>query len=238
VVDVKLEFAQKQSAFRIPVLMVIEPERINIEGQNNIEKETLLLSLIERGLRAQPRTGMLLTGQLYVHLSMYPDGAPQKIKQAGPYPVIPSIPGATEEITAGISNFIKRLERLPLEQIGNDLSASLKHIRHLTASEDWVAALSTLRRSLNQLDQFTAALNSDVTPDVRTALEQLQRTLAQAEHTLTAAEGIVGGNAPLGYDLQLMMRELTKAGRAVTTLADYLQRNPDALIFGKGAPLP
>jgi paraquat-inducible protein B len=238
VVDVKLEFTPAQSNFRIPVLLVIEPERIAVAGNDASDREGLIFKLIEKGLHAQLRTGMLLTGQLYVHLSMFSDQAPKKITQAGPYRVIPSIPGTTEEVTTGIANFLQRLEKLPLEQIGTDLSASLKHIRHLTASEDWITALSTLRRSLTQLEQFTAALNSEVTPEVKTALEQLQRTLAQTEQTLAAAEGVVGGHAPLGYDLQLMVRELTKAGRAVTTLADYLQRNPSALVFGKGAPPP
>ncbi|RJQ68900.1 MAG: MCE family protein [Desulfobacteraceae bacterium] len=238
VVDVKLEFSEKQSAFRTPVLMVIEPERIDIAGENKVDKEGLILKLIERGLRAQARTALLLTGQLYVHLSMYPEAAPQKLRHAGPYAVIPSVPGTTEEITSGITTFLKRLEKLPLEQIGSDLSASLGHIRQLVASEDWVAALGSLRHSLNQLESFTAALNSEVAPEFKTALAQLQRTLAQSEHTLSAAEGLVGGNAPLGYDVQQMLRELTKAGRAVTALADYLQRNPDAFIFGKGAPQP
>ena len=238
VVDVKLEFAQNRSLFRIPVLMVIEPERIDISGNNHIDRKELILKLIEKGLRAQPRTAMLLTGQLYVHLSLHPDGAPPKVQKAGPYPVIPSLPGATEEITAGITTFVKRLERLPLEQIGNDLSASLKQVRRLATSEDWPAALGALHRSLNELERFTASLNSEMSPEIKTALEQLQRALAQTEHTLSAAEGVVGGNAPLGYDLQLMVRELTKAGRAVSDLADYLQRNPSALIFGKGTPQP
>jgi paraquat-inducible protein B len=238
VVDVRLEFARSRSAFRTPVLMVIEPERIDMDGDAEADRRELILDLIERGLRAQPRMALLLTGQHYVHLSMHPGKAPVKVQQAGPYPIIPSIPGATEEITTGIAKFINRLEKLPLEQIGADLHISLKHVRQLTTSEDWPAAVSALHQSLNQLERFTASLNSEVTPEIKTALDQLQRSLSQMEYTLSAAEGVVGGNAPLGHDLHLMVRELTRAGRSVTDLADYLQRNPSALIFGKGAPQP
>jgi paraquat-inducible protein B len=236
VADVKLEFVQKRSSFLIPVLMVIEPERIEVLGEDKIDKDLLVQKLIEKGLRAQLRTGLLLTGQLYVNLGMYPEAPHQMLHFAGPYPIIPTVPGTTEEITAGITTLLKRLEKLPLEQIGSDLSGSLRQIRQFVDSNDLRAALSTLRQSLNQLQRFTATLNSDVAPGVKTTLAQLQKTLSQAENTLASTEDLVGGNAPLSYDLQQMIRELTKAGRAITTLADYLQRNPDALIFGKGTP--
>lgn len=236
VVDVKLEYVQKQTSFLIPVLMVIEPERITVLGENQIDRDSLVQKLIEKGLRAQLRTGLLLTGQLYVNLSMYPDAQPVKVRYDGSYPIIPSIPATTEEITAGITTFLRRLEKLPIEQIGRDLSTSLRRIRQLVDSDDLSTAVRTLRGSLSQLEQFTTTLNSDVTPEVKTSLGQLQKTLEQAENTLSSTENLVGGNAPLSYDLQQMIRELAKAGRAVTTLADYLQRNPEALIFGKGIP--
>jgi paraquat-inducible protein B len=238
VVDVKMEYVQNQSLFRIPVLMVIEPERIAIEGKNDIDRERLIRNLIAKGLRAQLRTGLLLTGRLFINLTLMPDAPTPKLQFAGAYPIIPSAPGTTEEITAGITQFLKRLEKLPLEQIGGDLSASLRAIRQTLESQDFGGALAALNRSLQQLEVFTAALNRDVTPEVKAVLDELQQTLSQTKHTLAAAEGLVGGSGALGYDLQQMVGELTKAGRAITTLADYLQRNPDALIFGKGTPLP
>jgi paraquat-inducible protein B len=57
--------------------------------------------------------------------------------------------------------------------------------------------------------------------------------IAQAQSTLAAADGLVGANAPLRYDLNAMLKELTGAARSIRVFADYLERHPDALLRGK-----
>jgi paraquat-inducible protein B len=238
VVDVRLEFDEKKIAFRIPVLMAIEPERIAAMNGSPKNHKNLVSRLVEKGLRAQLRTGVLLTGQLYVNLDMYPNAAPATLAYSGPHPVIPAIAGSTEEIAAGIANFVRRLEKLPLEEIGADLRASLRSINRLVGSEDMGASLAALRKALEQLNRFTATLNNESAPQINAALEQLRQVLEQTEKTIASADGLINGQTPLTYDLQKMMQELTKAGRAISVLADYLQRHPEALVFGKGAPPP
>ncbi len=238
VVDVRLEFDEKKLAFRIPVLMAIEPERIAVKGDLKINRTELVSKLVAKGLRAQLRTGVLLTGQLYVNLSMFPELPPQQVAHAGSYPVIPTVPGAAEEITAGIAAFVGRLEKLPVEEIGSELSASLRQIRQLVGSEDTVAAIAALRQSLAELQRFTATLNDTSMPQMNAALDQLRQVLARTESAVASADGLMSGNTALTYDLQQMMQELAKAGRAISVLADYLQRHPESLVFGKEEPKP
>ncbi len=237
VVDIKLEFDQKKSAFQIPVLMAIEPARVAGRQDSQVNRD-LFESLIQKGLRAQLRTGLLLTGQLYVNLGMYPDAPAKPVLHSGNYAVIPTLPGSTQEITASIASFVNRLEKLPVEQIGGDLSESLRQIKKVVGSEDLRASISSLRRSLDQLQRFTTTLNKTTAPQLGGILQQLQQTLDQTNKTLSAAENLVSGDAPLTYDMRQAMIELAKAGRAVSLLADYLQRNPETLLFGKGAPQP
>lgn len=238
VVDVRLEFDEKKLAFRIPVLMAIEPERIAIRGDLKSNRAELITKLVAKGLRAQLRTGVLLTGQLYVNLSMFPDATPAQLAHSGSYPVIPTVPGATEEIASGIAAFVSRLEKLPVEEIGGELHASLRQFRQLASSEDTVAALAALRRSLEDLQRFTTSLNDTSMPQLNAALEQLRQVLARTESAVASADGLMSGNTALTYDLQQMMQELAKAGRAISVLADYLQRHPESLVFGKGEPKP
>ncbi|MDA8137417.1 MAG: MlaD family protein [Desulfobacteraceae bacterium] len=238
VLDVRLEFDQQKLVFRTPVLMAIEPERITSTGERHLQSDQLITKLISKGLCAQLRTGVLLTGQLYISLSMQHKAPPKEVTYAGPYPIIPAIPGATEEITTGLANFINRLEKLPVEEIGGDLSVSLKQIKKLVDSEQTAAALTALGQTLTQLQQFSATLNTQTAPQMSAILDQLHLTVDQAQKTLIAAQNMTDSRAPLAYDLQQMMQELAKAGRAVSVLADYLQRHPEALIYGKGAPPP
>ena len=50
----------------------------------------------KRGLRAQLKTGNLLTGELFVDLDILPDAPPAELDEGGPIPMIPSVPATLE----------------------------------------------------------------------------------------------------------------------------------------------
>lgn len=238
VTDVKLEFSQKQLSFRVPVLMTIEPERFSNLDHSGLPDEAMIAKLIEKGMRAQLRSGLLLTGQLYVNLGMYPDAPSQKLRYADHFPVMPTVPGPTEEITASVANFLNKVEKLPLDKIGSDLQQTIASIRLLAGSKDLPAALQGLRQGLEQLNRFAASLNSQTAPQLGGVLEQARQTLAQTQNTMLTAEQLVGSESAMTHEFNRMVQELSKAGRAVTALADFLERHPEALLYGKGAPKP
>ncbi|MGY9015808.1 MAG: PqiB family protein, partial [Rhodospirillales bacterium] len=76
VTDVKLEFDAETNAFQIPVVAEIEPERFSILGKRDRSAyENRFSTFIEKGLRAQLKTGSFLTGQLFVDLDFHPETA-------------------------------------------------------------------------------------------------------------------------------------------------------------------
>jgi len=62
------------------------------------------------------------------------------------------------------------------------------------------------------------------------------RALEQARVTLTGVDGTLNQDSVLGYELVQMMRELRETSRALRSLADYLERMPDAPIYGVSRP--
>jgi paraquat-inducible protein B len=72
--------------------------------------------------------------------------------------------------------------------------------------------------------------------EARAALEVTRRTLEKAQATLGAVDGTLGGSEPLGHQLINTLQDLAAAARSVRTLADYLDRHPEALLTGKGNP--
>ena len=58
--------------------------------------------------------------------------------------------------------------------------------------------------------------------------------MAAGQGALSAAEKVLNADAPLTYELSQTLKELSRAARAVSALADLLERNPQALIYGKG----
>jgi paraquat-inducible protein B len=235
VVDVNLEFNPRDVTFRIPVLCYVEPERIKVTTENNADETEILSELVRKGMRAQLRTGVLLTGQLYVNLSIYPDAKPEKLRHVNGYPELPTVPEPVTEITTRLMNILERLEKLPIEKIGADFSETVRNANRLMGSEDLSAAVVALRTSLDQLQQFTAQLNNSIGPGFSEAIEQSRLAMQSGQKALSAAEGLLSADSPVGDQLNQTLREMTKAARAISALADLLERNPQAFIYGKGA---
>lgn len=235
VVDVNLEFNMSDVSFRIPVLCYIEPERIKIVSENAASETEILSELVRKGMRAQLRTGVLLTGQLYVNLSIHPNAKPEKLRYVSGYPELPTVPEPVTEITTSLMHILERLEKLPIEQIGRDLSETVHNANRLMGSKDLLEAVAALRASLDQLQQFAVDLNTTIGPGVSDVLEESRRAMKSGHAALSAAEQMLNGDSPAAYQLSETLKELARAARAIGELADLLERNPQALIYGKGA---
>jgi paraquat-inducible protein B len=210
VTDINLEFDWKKRAFHIPVLIELEPEKIDWVGKKTMDRREGMDFLVEKGLRAQLKQGSLITGQLYVALDMYPDATPAKIVWSEPYAELPTIPTPLEEITRNVSKIIDKFEKIPLEQIGNDLRDTMAHLNKVT--ED--------------LQKLVQNLDASVVPAANATLEQTQKTLIKVDRLLNA-------ESPTGHELKRALGELADAARNISILADYLERHPDSLVFGK-----
>ena len=240
VIDLKLQFNTDDDTFRIPVLCAIEPDRMEPIGENvalgsgKSAEMDMIARLVAKGLRAQLRTGVLLTGQLYVNLDIHPDAESATMGFAGEYPILPTVPEPVQEIAASLTGLLNRLEKLPVEQIGKDLGATVHHAKQLLGARDLAEAVVSLNKSMGQLQQFTAGLNSDLTPRMSDLLEQSRNAMVKGQGALSAAEKLLNADAPLTHELNQTLKELARAARAVSALADLLERNPQSLIYGKG----
>jgi paraquat-inducible protein B len=257
VLDINMEYNAEKQAFLIPVLIEIEPERIKVVGEyEEADRKKQNDYLVAQGLRAQLKTGSLLTGQLYVEFDFHPEAGPAQIDWEGRYPQFPTVPTPMEEITTSITQVLKKLEKLPIEQIGNDLRDTVEGVKRLVNSADLQEALAALDQTLTQAQQFAATLNEVVAPEMksavgnlnttldytrklarnldRTVVPELNATLNSAQSTLNAIKGSISKDSALYYELMQVLKELTGAARSIRVMADYLERHPDALIYGKG----
>ena len=210
VVDMKLVFDYNKMAFRIPIVVEIEPERLTTTGKETTSRRKGMEILVEKGLRAQLKQGSLLTGKLYIDMDIHPDEPPQTIKYDGEYPELPTIPTPLEEITKSVTKIVDKLDRIPLEQIGNDLRDTMAH----------------LNKSTEQLQKLMQNLDEKVAPAATATLKRSQTTLIKLDRLLSA-------DSPTGHELKRALSELADAARNISVLADYLERHPDSLVFGK-----
>src|SRR5262249_46800679 len=137
VTAVGLDLDPKTMNVRGRVQLVVYPERLIArlgEDQKKTAEDVMrsreqrraaLQRLIEHGLRAQLRSGSLLTGQLYVAFDYFPDAPKVSLNWNQEVPELPAVPSTLPEIEAKLTGIIAKLDKLPFEAIGRDVTAAL-----------------------------------------------------------------------------------------------------------------
>ncbi len=239
VLDIRLEFDVENTEFRIPVLIEIEPERIVGRGNQEIEPPYQMLNkLVERGLRASLQTGSLLTGQLYVGLSMRPDTPIHLIEEETPYPQLPTIRAADfGSIAQSVERFLKKLDRVDLDKLSLELIKTLEGTSKIfngpevqETLEEMQLSLQVFRGILQKVDDSSL---QETINSARVVMDKITETMDTFDETLSQANLVLKPNSPLQYNIIKLTGELEETARSVRSLVDTLERHPQALIFGK-----
>ncbi len=230
VIDIRSEFDFKINKVKIPVIAAVEPERISFHGNlpDGVSRENLAAYLVERGLRAQLRTGNLLTGQNYVALDFFPNAKPAALVRNGKYGYteFPTTPTQLEEIGTKVSQLVAKLDKIPIDEIGLDLSATIKGARRIANSPEIIETVKSLNATVKELQLLAAELRTRTAPEVNATLQHAQASLA-------AATDVLESGSPLQSRLKETLEELASAARALRVLSDYLERQPQSLLTGK-----
>jgi paraquat-inducible protein B len=212
VVAVDLAYEHQDRSFPVIVTAKLYPRRMGqayeaLTAQGKTESvETLAVfvgTLVNRGLRAQPRSASLLTGKLYIALDFLPASSRVAFDASIRPLELPTANGTFQELEAGVGRLVKKVNDLPLEQIAADLHTDLTDL-HETLSE----------------------LHDRVLPSAVDTLSALHTTLNSADRTLDV-------ESPLQRGLTDTLSESRTTLQAVRELADYLDRHPDALLRGR-----
>ena len=145
-----------------------------LAGKNLEER---LDHLVKNGLRAQLKTGNLLSGQLYVDLEYFPDAPPAQIKQYNGLTVLPSMPAASLSLMSDLGTFVKKLSELPLAELSANLEKTMAGIDDLVRGPEMRQAIAGLNRIATELDTTIKLLNTGTIP-------QFNATLTEADTTI------------------------------------------------------
>ncbi|WP_339460861.1 PqiB family protein [Pseudomonas sp. EA_105y_Pfl2_R69] len=221
VVAVNLDFDPEKRSFPVEVGILIYPQRLGLahtkmlkalhhDPNDEAAGIRLMGSFIEHGLRAQARTGNLLTGQLYISLDFYPKAEKVTFDPTARPVSIPTIPGSFEQLQEQLQAMVDKINKLPVERIAGNLDSNLVELRKVLA-------------------QF----NAKTLPGVQTTLTDVSKTLQSASSTLAE-------DSPQREQLTQTLEELGRMSRSLRELSDYLGRHPESLIRGRpdnAAPL-
>jgi paraquat-inducible protein B len=132
-----------------------------------------------------------------------------------------------------VSHVDKKIDPLfaDVEQTLKDAQAVL---RNVDSQVDPLAG--SIIRTSDEARKLVNNVNKRVRPiqaDLAKTTKSLRTALETAENSLEEVDGMVSENSEFRYQIDIFLREITLMARSLRSFADYLERNPDALIRGK-----
>jgi paraquat-inducible protein B len=244
--------ARNYSAIRIPVIISLDEHKILGRGAvTDFSQPENLKRAIDYGLRGQLATESLLTGLLYVDLDMHPGSQPKFfLPPNSPYLEIPTLPNPFEEAQSAASRLIAQIDKIDLNKLLdratvtlNAATDTMNAYKQLAQSDQIKNAIDSINRGGQSIDRaaeglrvLTNNLNRTILPlgpQLQASARDADQTLKQARDTLQSLNATLSPDSPLLYQASQSLSDISDAARAVRHLADYLDRNPDAIIRGR-----
>ncbi|HYE35611.1 intermembrane transport protein PqiB [Methylocaldum sp.] len=216
VTGIRGEWDPRKHRFRIAVEVglswggTIRTQKGEVVTLSRDAVERQLNRMVEQGLRAQLRTGNLISGQLYVALDFFPAASSAHLDWTQSPPEFPTMPGTLQSLSDSAEHIVKKLDKLPLDQVVAELRQTM----------------GSLNQTLRSVERLTSNLDRELMPEMKTTIIDARRTLTEAQKTL-ATDG------PLQHDARDTLNEVSRAAQSLRVLTDYLERHPESLLIGK-----
>ena len=225
VLDVRLVFDLSTQDVEVPVLLEIEPERIVGASLEPDDPEDLREAVLH-GLRARLKAGNLLTGRRVIDFDFYPDAPEANVDFSQQYPVLPVMPSPLAGIAEGMASIVGKLNEMPLEQIGKNLETASAGLGDAVGDGQLADSIERMAVVLANLEQVSADFKGEITPQMAETLRETQMTMEELRRGLAAG-------SPLRQEMRRLLVEMADAAQSIRLLTDYLERNPESLVFGK-----
>jgi len=253
-----IHYNQASNDFAMPVLIELQENllRERLDNASVFEDMGHMDASIRRGLRARLETESLLTGVLYVELGFISNASPPILHQVKKvYAEIPTestelkqllnnlaqfdLKGLEEKISQLITNVNSTLVKLNLGEMTAGITNVLTSVNNLATSPELTNALVSLKLTLAEYQRLGEKLNGRIEPFADSAtntLAEANRTLIDMRQAIQNLNGIVAPDSQLQTELIQALEQVAGAAQSLSSLADFLERHPNALITGRKKP--
>lgn len=262
ITSILLQLGDGVDANRIPVIIKLDANKISgsrgVGG--SLTDPAGLKAAIDRGLRGQLQTESIVTGVLFVALDLFPDSPIKFVQPPGSrYQEIPTIPTTLQKVQDILGQLLGKLDEIDFKQLLNSVTDAVKNFEGFANNKDLREAFAGVNQLVNKPELHAAVRSLDETVrrisqaadgvqkvagtldrsvatlsvDLKETLTGVRDAVKQIQVTVANADGFVDPNSPTAYELTKALKELSGAARSLRLMADFLERNPRALLFGR-----
>ena len=266
VVGISIRYDRTDNKSVAAVLCEITRESITDEhgAVLDVSDRSALQALVDQGLRAQLEVSGLATGLLFVELDFkdpakYPDNA---LTTDAKYVVVPAAPSAISEFQASATTLLAHMQQVDFKGLSDELKALLAETRlriqgvdfkglaaqwrktgesvdALARSPEVLQTVNNLNRTLDELRKAIAKLDTQVDAngkDLQATLSEAKAALQSFDAAASSAKAFINAQQGFGADTSRALEKVADAAESIQRLADYLERNPNAIVSGRKQP--
>lgn len=240
------------SELRIPVLIELDATSVAEKGAKAQPNPENMKLLVANGLRGQLAMQSFVTGLLYVKMDFLPSTPLNLVNDPSvPFHELPTVPTPLEEAQAKAAKFLAKLDQADLTGLVASLRSAVDGLAEITNSPHLRQTLETLpaavdgvkgltddaRVALGSIRKLSDHLDTQVDPlggNLRAATAGAQDALVAATVTLEQLQVTLQPDGPLLYSMSRTLTDLSAAARAIRQVAEELERDPSALLRGRG----
>ena len=243
VTNVRLSYDASMNAIVAPVRYEVQPERIVGIGKRAFSTDAeAVTKLLERGLRASVQSASLITGQQTVALEFVENAPAVDLKMEDGDFVLPSTEGGgLASLASSATDLVNKVKAMPFAKIGSSLDSILSSANDVASSPEMKKSLSEVAATIASTQDLMKRLDSGIGPVAKQLPEmsiEVQRTLKSTNKLLLSLDTGYGQDTRFNRDLVRVLMEATDALRSIRSLANLLERHPEALIEGRArAPI-
>ncbi|MBV8141389.1 MAG: hypothetical protein JOZ60_05010, partial [Verrucomicrobia bacterium] len=140
--------------------------------------------------------------------------------------------GLANELEGVLQSAKVGIDELHLEKLGISLDKAAGSITNLAEGEQIKSVLASVHESFEQLTTTLKNLNPAVA-DLKPTIDQAKAALGNLQKSTAELDRVLKPDSSLRYQLDSSLAQISQAATAIQGLADFLQRHPNSLLFGR-----
>jgi len=224
--QINIIFNTETGDFRVPVIADLEPGSIEAAQKLHVSAgdDDPIKTMIEKlGLRAQLRVQSILTSQLYIELDYHPE-TPVVYYGDNSILEVPTIPMPTNLLD-------QALDKHSVNDIMNDLAASLSALKRLLNSPEIMETITTVKSSFKEVDTLSRELRQKLTSlsgNIDATLADIRKLSAEMNSAFEKTNRLIAEDSPQVKNLNNALVEISTAAQELTSAARTVSKLPDS----------
>ena len=220
--------------FRVRVTLDFLPQAAHLTVHPGDDMHVLGGQLLAAGLQGTAETESYVTNAQAIAIEVAPATAARPREDAGLW-VLPTVPTTAGGGVASLASRLQSIKQIPFGALGaaaNSMLASMASRARATTNGQQLAGVTRMILAAQASVRQTDASIGQALAGLPATADKLQRTLAQANQAVSAANAAYGDGSTLTTDIGRAMDRYYATVRQARLLADRLSQHPEAIIRG------